>query len=104
MSKLKLRENPFNLFVREIEEATALQCWCSGIVWDDQLPEGWDWLSSVLWFDVVVAALDGAEKAGVVEEELTPLEVLMELCWMASFWGLPGTDIASQFSSLSEMW
>ena len=48
-------------------------------------------------------ALDGAEPAGVVEEELTPLEVLTELCWiMASFWGLPGTDISSQLSSLSE--
>lgn len=58
-----------------------------------------DWLSSVLWFDVVV---DGAEVAGVAEEELTPLDVLMELCWMASFWGLPGTDISSQLSSLSE--
>lgn len=59
-----------------------------------------NWLS-VLWSDVV-AALDGAEAAGVVEEELTPLEVLTELCWMASFWGLLGTDISSQLSSLSE--
>lgn len=81
-----------------------------GTVWDDQLPEGWvaplrGRLSSVLSFDVVVAAaaaLDGAETAGVVEEELTPLEVLTELCWMASLWGLPGTDISSQLSSLSE--
>lgn len=104
-SKLKLRESPFfPLFVRGIEEATALQCWRSGTIWDDQLPEGWDWdlrgwLSSVLWFDVVAA---GAGAAGVAEEELTPLEVLTELCWMASFWGLPGTDISSQLSSLSE--
>ena len=58
------------------------------------------WLSSVLWLDV--AAVDGAETAGVAEEELTPLEVLTELCWMASFWGLLGTDISSQLSSLSE--
>lgn len=80
----------------------------------NQLPEGWvaplrGRPSSVLSFDVVVVAaaagatLDGAETAGVVEEELTPLEVLTELCWMASFWGLPGTDISSQLSSLSEM-
>lgn len=68
------------------------------------------WLSSVLWFDVVVAAAEveadavAAEADGVAEkEELTPLEVLTELCWMASFWGLPGTDISSQLSSLSEM-
>jgi len=47
-----------------------------------------------------VAPLD--EAAEVVEEELTTLEVLTELCWMASFWGLPGTDISSQLSSLSE--
>lgn len=47
--------------------------------------------------------LDRAEEARVAEEEeLTPLEVLTELCWMASFWGLPGTDISSQLSSLSE--
>lgn len=62
----------------------------------------------MLWFDVVVvAALDGAVAAEATaedeEEELTPLEVLMELCWMASLWGLPGTDISSQLSSLSEM-
>lgn len=55
----------------------------------------------------MAAALDGAEAAGVAEEEeeeeeLTPLEVLTELCWMASFWGLLGTDISSQLSSLSE--
>lgn len=56
----------------------------------------------MLWFDEVVEALDGAEAAGAVDEELTPLEVLTELCWMASFWGLPGTDISSQLSSLSE--
>lgn len=103
-SKVKVRENPFPLSVREIEEATALQWWNSGN--SDQLPEGWEAplrgrLSSVLWFDVALA-LDGAETAGVVEEELTPLEVLTELCWMASFWGLPGTDISSQLSSLSE--
>lgn len=49
---------------------------------DDQLPEGRElgaplsgWLSSVLWLDGA-----GAED----EEELTPLEVLTELCWMAS--------------------
>lgn len=29
-----------------------------------------------------MAALDGADMA---EEELTPLDVLTELCWMASF-------------------
>lgn len=55
---------------------------------------------------VVVAALDGAVAARAAEaeeEELTPLEVLTELCWMASLWGLPGTDISSQLSSLSEM-
>lgn len=57
----------------------------------------------MLWLDVVVVA-DGAEAARVAEEELTPLEVLMELCWMASFWGLLGTDISSQLSSLSETW
>lgn len=51
---------------------------------------------------MVVAPLDGAEAARVAEEELTPLEVLTELCWMASFWGLLGTDISSQLSSLSE--
>lgn len=107
-SELKLRENPFALLVRETVEATALRRWRSGTVWDDQLPEGWDWLaplrvwlSSVLWFDAVAAAPDGAETAGVVEEELTPLEVLTELCWMASLWGLLGTDISSQLSSLS---
>lgn len=60
-------------------------------------------LSSVLWFDVAAAAaVDGAETAGVAEEELTPLDVLTELCWMASFCGLLGTDISSQLSSLSE--
>lgn len=83
----------------------------SRTVRDDQLPEGCDrvlalrgWLSSVLCFDVAEAALGGAETAGVAEEEeLTPLEVLTELCWMASFWGLLGTDISSQLSSLSEM-
>ena len=74
----------------------------------DQLPEGWVWMvdraaprcawpSSVLW-----SAVAGAEAAGVMEEELTPLEVLTELCWMASFWGLPGTDISSQLSSFSD--
>lgn len=58
---------------------------------DHQLPGGcaWaasllGWLSSVLWFDVV-APLDGADAAGPTEAEPTPLEVLMELCWMASF-------------------
>lgn len=62
----------------------------------------------MLWFDVVAATLlGGAEVAAEVaeeeeEEEPTPLEVLMELCWMASFWGLLGTDISSQLSSLSE--
>lgn len=59
------------------------------------------WLFSVLWFEVA-AALDGVETAGVVEEELSPLEVLTELCWMASFCGLLGMDISSQLSSLSE--
>lgn len=34
-------------------------------------------------------------------EELTPLDVLTELCWMASLWGLLGTDISSLLSSLS---
>lgn len=55
---------------------------------DHQLPGGCAWaallrggFSSVLWLD---APLDGAEAAGVAEEEPTPLEVLMELCWMAS--------------------
>lgn len=58
----------------------------------------------MLWLDV--AALDeaaaAAEEEEDEEEELTPLEVLTELCWMASFWGLLGTDISSQLSSLSE--
>lgn len=58
-------------------------------VWADQLPDGCDWGgplcgrgSSVLWSEVVAVAavLDGAETAGVMEEELTPLEVLTELC------------------------
>lgn len=73
----------------------------------DQLPEGWDWAappcgsaSAVLWSDVV-AVPAGAEAPGVMEEKLTPLEVLTELCWMASFWGLPGIDISSQLSSFS---
>lgn len=58
----------------------------------------------MLLSDVALAVPDGAETAEVVEEEeLTPLEVLTELCWMASFCGLPGTDISSQLSSLSEM-
>lgn len=51
---------------------------------------------------MAAVAVVGAETAGVVEEELTPLEVLTELCWMASFWGLLGMDISSQLSSLSE--
>lgn len=77
---------------------------------DHQLPGGcaWAasllcWRSSVLWFDVV-APLDGAGTAGVAEAEAepTPLEVLMELCWMASFCGLPGMDMSSLSSSLSE--
>lgn len=62
----------------------------------------------MLWLDVVVVVAppppDGAGAGRVAEEELTPLEVLMELCWMASFWGLLGTDISSQLSSLSETW
>lgn len=110
-SKLKLRENPSPLPVRENGEATALQYRPSGKLQDNQLPDGCNWvaplrgwLSSVLWFDVVVVPvpIDRAEAARVTEEELTPLEVLTELCWMASFWGLPGTDISSQLSSLSE--
>lgn len=71
-----------------------------------QLPEGWAGppprppsLSSVLWVDVVEAEAEPLAPAG---PELMPLEVLTELCWMASFWGLPGTDISSQLSSLSE--
>lgn len=59
-----------------------------------------DQLSVVLCSEVV---LGGGATAGVQEEELTPLEVLTELCWMASFWGLPGTDISSQLSSFSKM-
>lgn len=109
-SKLKLRENPSPLSVRENGEATPLQYRPLGKLQDNQLPVGCDWaaplcgwLSSVLWFNVVVVLLDRAEAARVAEEEeLTPLEVLTELCWMASFWGLPGTDISSQLSSLSE--
>lgn len=97
------------LWVREIRETKAPQCWRSGTRRDDQLPEGCDlvaplrgWLFSVLWLEVATAALDGVATAGPVEEELTPLEVLTELCWMASFCGLLGMDISSQLSSLSE--
>lgn len=110
MVRTEAERNPFPLLIREIEEAAELQCGCSDTVWDDQLPEALDWVaplrgwfSSVLWFDAAatVAAPDGAEMTGVAEEVLTPLEVLTELCWMASFWGLLGTDISSQLSSLS---
>lgn len=45
----------------------------------------WDQLPVVLWSEEVVAALEGADAAGLAEEELIPLEVLTELCWMASF-------------------
>lgn len=83
-------------------ETTTLQKWRPRTLQNDQLPGGCDWLVSVLWFDEVLALLEGVEAATVAEEELTPLEVLIELCWMASFWGLPGMDISSQLSSLSE--
>lgn len=83
-----------------------LQCGRSGLVLYNQLPEGWVWAapccgcpSSVLWLD---GAAEQAALGGAVEEALIPLEVLTELCWMASFWGLLGTDISSQLSSLSE--
>lgn len=59
----------------------------------------------MLWLDVtaaVVEALGATETPGAVKAEVTPLEVLMELCWMASFWGLLGTDMSSTLMSLSE--
>lgn len=69
----------------------------------DQLLAGWVWVAeaaldsspSVLWSVVGPVAEPDAV------EELTPLDVLTELCWMASLWGLPGTDISSLLSSLS---
>lgn len=83
-SELKPRVNTFPL-------GSALWQHHPALLQDHQLPGGWawavllrGWFSSVLWFDVV-APVDGAEAAGAVEEEPTPLEVLMELCWMASF-------------------
>lgn len=46
----------------------------------------WDQLSVVLCSEVVEVVLGGGATAGVQEEEeVTPLEVLTELCWMASF-------------------
>lgn len=84
-SKLKLRENSLPL-------GTELWKHHPALLQDHQLPGSWawavllrGWFSSVLWFDVVAPPVDGAEAAGVAEEEPTPLEVLMELCWMASF-------------------
>lgn len=69
----------------------------------DQLVAGWVWVAeaafdsspSVLWSVVGPVAEPDAV------EELTPLDVLTELCWMASLWGLLGTDISSLLSSLS---
>uniref|UniRef100_A0A3B1KCC1 LRRCT domain-containing protein n=1 Tax=Astyanax mexicanus TaxID=7994 RepID=A0A3B1KCC1_ASTMX len=57
--------------------------------------------SSVLWSVFGPVAGPGALAVADVVEELTPLDVLTELCWIASLWGLPGTDISSQLSSLS---
>ena len=62
----------------------------------DQLPEGWE-----------RAAPPGGRpssvrRSGAEGAERRPSEVLTELCWMASLWGLPGTDMSSQLSSFSE--
>lgn len=81
---LKLRANSWAL-------GTAFWRRHPALLQDHQLPGAcaWavllrGWFSSGLWWDVL-APVDGAQAAGVVEEEPTPLEVLMELCWMASF-------------------
>lgn len=75
----------------------------------NQLPEGCDWeggamtiwesTGSVLWSAIWVRT--EVATASALEVELTPLEVLTELCWIASVCGLLGTDMSSELSSLS---
>lgn len=75
----------------------------------NQLPDGCNWdggamticetMGSELWSAIWVRT--DVATASALEVELTPLEVLTELCWIASVWGLLGTEMSSELSSLS---
>lgn len=59
----------------------------------------WESAGSVLWSAIWVRT--EVAPASTFEVELTPLDVLTELCWIASVCGLLGTERSSELSSLS---
>lgn len=59
----------------------------------------WESAGSVLWSAIWVRT--DVATASAFDVELTPLEVLTELCWIASVCGLLGTERSSELSSLS---